>query len=148
MVYRGNLEEAERLSRQALEILTRALGEDHPDVAAARNNLAGVLERRGKLDEAETLFRKSAEGYVKFLGPDIRCSKRPAQPRNHPFPGAAIMPQRNSSTDRCSSHCAAALGRCTQQVAHVFMGARARSRTQGGTASRPNRYFRQAVAVQ
>ena len=70
MTYRGDLEQAERLSRQALGILTHALGEEHPDVAAARNNLAGVLERRGKRGEAEILFRKSVEAYVKLLGPD------------------------------------------------------------------------------
>ena len=43
---------------------------DHPNVASALNNLAGVLEAMNRLDEAEPLFRRALAILEKSYGPD------------------------------------------------------------------------------
>ena len=43
----GKLDEAEELTRRALAVWEKALGPDHPTVAAGLNNLAGLLQVRG-----------------------------------------------------------------------------------------------------
>jgi tetratricopeptide (TPR) repeat protein len=66
----GDLEEAERLEREALEI-ARALG--NPTVAGMRSGaLAWVLAVRGQLDEAETLFGTSDEWEAQNPEPQVR----------------------------------------------------------------------------
>lgn len=56
---KGNPQSAEPLLRQAVALADRSLGPDHPDTAAALNNLATVLESKGNYTEAESLFRRS-----------------------------------------------------------------------------------------
>ncbi|CAN0176861.1 unnamed protein product, partial [Ectocarpus sp. 12 AP-2014] len=41
----GKYEEAEPLNARAIEILEKSLGPDHPDVATALNNRAGLLRK-------------------------------------------------------------------------------------------------------
>jgi len=48
----GNLTEAERLIREAREMLVRLLGEDHPAVSGAHSRLAAILEAQQRYDEA------------------------------------------------------------------------------------------------
>jgi len=43
---------AERLYSRALEILEKALGPDHPDVAAVSRNLAKVYRAQGRIRKA------------------------------------------------------------------------------------------------
>ena len=50
-----------RLYRRALAIWERSLGPDHPNVASALNNLAGVLRAKNRLGEAEPLLRRVLE---------------------------------------------------------------------------------------
>ena len=47
----GKYEESEKLKRQALAILKKVYGEEHPNVATDLNNLAGLLytQVRGSL---------------------------------------------------------------------------------------------------
>ena len=40
------MDEAERLYRRSLAIYEKALGQDHPDVAASLNNIAALLEKK------------------------------------------------------------------------------------------------------
>ena len=68
----GNLNEAERLYRDALDKMKKKLGPQHPDTLALMNNLAILLQAQGNLNEAEKLFRKVLEGRKTKLG------------RNHP----------------------------------------------------------------
>jgi Flp pilus assembly protein TadD len=58
---RGDLEEAERLYRRALDIKERLLGPEHPEVGTTLNNLAVVYRRRGRLEEAEALYRRAID---------------------------------------------------------------------------------------
>jgi eukaryotic-like serine/threonine-protein kinase len=57
LYFQRNLEEAERVSRQALKRLERLLPPDHPHVLTARNNLALILGDLDKLEEAEAIYR-------------------------------------------------------------------------------------------
>jgi serine/threonine-protein kinase len=53
IVYLGNLDEAEKLARQAVEL--------DPLAYQSQNNLARILWFKGKLDEADAVARKAAE---------------------------------------------------------------------------------------
>jgi tRNA A-37 threonylcarbamoyl transferase component Bud32/tetratricopeptide (TPR) repeat protein len=55
---RGELDEAERLYRRALEIDRRLHGDVHPQVATVLNNLGHVLRDRGDYAGAERLYRR------------------------------------------------------------------------------------------
>jgi tetratricopeptide (TPR) repeat protein len=46
------------LVREALTMARKGLGEEHPNVAALRENLVSVLKQEGKLTEAETLYQE------------------------------------------------------------------------------------------
>ena len=51
---------ADPLYRQALAIVRKALGEDHPDYATCLNNLALLYDAMGRHAEAETALRHLA----------------------------------------------------------------------------------------
>lgn len=57
--FRGQYSDSEFLIEQSLAILEKALGPDHPDVAASLNNLAELYREQGKYAEAEPLCRRS-----------------------------------------------------------------------------------------
>jgi hypothetical protein len=50
-------------------MLERALGPDHPEVATALNNLAGLDARLGRYTEAEPLYKRAIAIDEKALGP-------------------------------------------------------------------------------
>ncbi|CAN0300146.1 unnamed protein product, partial [Scytosiphon promiscuus] len=66
----GKQEEAERLYERSLAIREKVLGPDHPAVAEALDNLAGLLNVQGRYNKANSLFRRSLEIEDKRLGPD------------------------------------------------------------------------------
>jgi tetratricopeptide (TPR) repeat protein len=45
--------------RMVLAVRERALGSDHPDVAASLNNLAELYYDQGRYSEAESLYRRA-----------------------------------------------------------------------------------------
>ncbi len=47
-----------------------ALGPDHPDILASRNNLAGTYRASGRLDKAITLYEQTLEDSIRVLGLD------------------------------------------------------------------------------
>ncbi|WP_442871811.1 tetratricopeptide repeat protein [Actinomyces oris] len=47
-----------------------ALGPDHPDTLASRNNLAGTYRDAGRLDKAIALYEQTLEDSIRVLGPD------------------------------------------------------------------------------
>jgi len=53
-----------------LAIREKALGPDHPDVAASLNNLALVFSRQGRAQEAEGLLLRALAIQEKAFGPD------------------------------------------------------------------------------
>lgn len=55
--------EAEKYARDAYEVRLKVLGDKHPHVAIAANNLAEVLQKQGKDAEAEKMFEKSINIY-------------------------------------------------------------------------------------
>lgn len=67
---RARLDEAEPMFRRALEIGEKALGNNHPNVAIALNNLASLLEEMGRFDEAEPMYRRALQIDEKALGED------------------------------------------------------------------------------
>ncbi len=68
--YQGRYQDAEPLSKKALELLQRLLGEEHPDVAQSYNNLAGLYDNQGRYQDAEPLYKKALESASKTLGVD------------------------------------------------------------------------------
>ncbi len=60
---------AERLLIRALGLTERQRGRDHPYVATALNNLAGLFQDQGRYIEAEPLFERAAAIYEAVLGP-------------------------------------------------------------------------------
>jgi tetratricopeptide (TPR) repeat protein len=57
--------EAEGYAREAYEIRLKVLGDKHPHVAIAANNLAEVYQKQGKDAEAEEMFEQSINIYKK-----------------------------------------------------------------------------------
>jgi Tfp pilus assembly protein PilF len=49
--------------------LEKALGPDHPDVAASLNNLAMLYDTQGNYDKAEPFYKRSLAIVEKALGP-------------------------------------------------------------------------------
>ena len=47
-----------------------ALGPDHPDTLASRNNLAGTYRDAGRLDKVIALYEQTLEDSIRVLGPD------------------------------------------------------------------------------
>ena len=66
----NRLGEAEPLMRRVVEILEKAYGPDHPNVATSLNNLAQLLQDTNRLGEAEPLMRRALEIDEKAYGPD------------------------------------------------------------------------------
>jgi tetratricopeptide (TPR) repeat protein len=59
-------------SRNRTRPVRKALGPDHPSMAAALNNLAGLLEAKGDYARAEPLYRRALAINEKTLRPDHR----------------------------------------------------------------------------
>jgi tetratricopeptide (TPR) repeat protein len=86
----GKYDEAEPLYQQSLAIKRKVcaihlvtsscdhsckvLGEEHPNVAASLNNLAGLLKAQGKYDEAEPLYRQSLATWRKVCAIHLAAS--------------------------------------------------------------------------
>ncbi|MBK8270237.1 MAG: tetratricopeptide repeat protein [Planctomycetes bacterium] len=66
---RGDLDSAEPLYRQSLELRRKLLPANHPDIAMSLNNLASLLRDRGDYSEAETLYREALEVMKTSLPP-------------------------------------------------------------------------------
>ena len=69
-VRQGDLDSAERLQREAVEILTEALGPDHPKTATGLQRLGETLGQAGRTDEAERLLRRALSILEDGLPPD------------------------------------------------------------------------------
>jgi tetratricopeptide (TPR) repeat protein len=61
----GNLEEAERLHKKALESFLSTLGRDHTCVLNSQLELGWTLWRQGRLDEAESYYRLALDGHIR-----------------------------------------------------------------------------------
>lgn len=57
----GKYAEAEPLYTQALEILEKVLGPNHPNVATVLENMAELYKKTGRLDEAQRLEARAKE---------------------------------------------------------------------------------------
>jgi tetratricopeptide (TPR) repeat protein len=66
----GRFSEAIPTARRALTIREKALGPNHPDVAASLKNLAELYEAQGHYADAEPLYKRSLAIREKALGPD------------------------------------------------------------------------------
>ncbi|PMD53038.1 uncharacterized protein K444DRAFT_197029 [Hyaloscypha bicolor E] len=58
----GKYETAEGMSRQALEVREKALGNEHPSSLTRVSNLVAVLRDQGKYEAAEEMDRRAVEG--------------------------------------------------------------------------------------
>jgi hypothetical protein len=65
------LDKAEPLHRNAIAILEKSYGPDHPNVATGFNNLAGLPQATNRLAEAEPLFRRALAIFETSLGGDL-----------------------------------------------------------------------------
>jgi tetratricopeptide (TPR) repeat protein len=77
----GKYDAAIPLAQRVLAIVEKALGPDHPDVAALLDNLAGLYHQKGDYARAEPLYQRALGNREKALG------KEPA--RDSPDPKAA-----------------------------------------------------------
>ena len=66
----GRYAEAEPLQKRALALGEKALGPNHPSVAASLNYLAGLYDNQARYAEAEPLYKRSLAIREKALGPD------------------------------------------------------------------------------
>ena len=66
----GDLVEAAKLYRQALEIREREQGPNHPDVAAVLNNLGGLEAAQGRYEAAQPLIERALSIRQTALGPE------------------------------------------------------------------------------
>jgi CHAT domain-containing protein len=66
----GKYAEAEKALKRALEIKEKALGSDHPSVAASLQNLANVYGHEGKHADTESLYKRALAIREKALGVD------------------------------------------------------------------------------
>jgi tetratricopeptide (TPR) repeat protein len=64
----GQYRDAEPFWVAALKVREKALGPEHPDVAASCNNLAGLYQDQGKYAEAERLYLRALAMWEKALG--------------------------------------------------------------------------------
>lgn len=64
----GEVALAEILFREAIDMKTRILGEDHLDVSEVQDNLAYLLERMGRFEEAEELYGSVLEAMEATYG--------------------------------------------------------------------------------
>lgn len=64
----GQPGEAEALARQALDVRTGAVGDDHPEVAESLNVLALVLTEQGRFHEADSLHEQALAIQRRHLG--------------------------------------------------------------------------------
>jgi tetratricopeptide (TPR) repeat protein len=63
----GRYEQAEPFYVQALELMRKLLGEDHPAVASSLNNLAYLYDSQGRYEQAEPLYLQALEVLLKAL---------------------------------------------------------------------------------
>ncbi len=61
MLEKGDLDSAERLLHESLEMSRRRYGEDHPSVGVSLNRLGWVYQMRGDLRSAEVMHREAIE---------------------------------------------------------------------------------------
>jgi CHAT domain-containing protein/Flp pilus assembly protein TadD len=66
----GRYADAIPIAQQVLAIWEKALGRDHPNVATALNNLAGLYRSQGRYADAEPLYQRSLAIREKALGRD------------------------------------------------------------------------------
>lgn len=66
----GRYQESEQLLDEALPIMNRTLGPEHPFTIKARSNLADVYDREGRFAEAEQITRELLEIRRRVLGPN------------------------------------------------------------------------------
>jgi len=81
-VTQGKYADAEPLYKRSLAIREKALGPEHPDVAASLNNLAELYRAQGKYAEAEVIGDPRA-------GARAGASQHGPEPQQ---PGAALLP--------------------------------------------------------
>ena len=67
---RGNLDEAQKMFEESLNMDKILNGPEHPDVAYSLQGLASVYRIKGNYDESEKLYRESLRIRRKFLGND------------------------------------------------------------------------------
>jgi len=66
----GKYAQATPLAQQLVAIYEKALGPDHPNVAMALNNLAGLYDDQGRYADAEPLYKRALAIVEKALGPE------------------------------------------------------------------------------
>ncbi|HEV7842556.1 MAG TPA: TonB family protein [Pyrinomonadaceae bacterium] len=72
----GKYDEALPPAKNALKIREKELGSDHPLVAVALSNLAGILMAKREVKDAEALYRRALAIYEKkYGGNDLHVSK-------------------------------------------------------------------------
>ncbi len=69
----GAYDLAEEWYERSVKICRSRLGQEHPDVAASKDNLALLYKTQGRYEEAEPLYVSALEMYSKILGEEHPC---------------------------------------------------------------------------
>jgi len=67
--YQGKYEEAEQMSRRAVEGKEKALGKEHPSTPNSVYCLAYLYHQRKRYDSASELYQRACDAYKRILGP-------------------------------------------------------------------------------
>ena len=91
-------------ARRAVAIRTKALGPDHPQVAADFVAIAALLEAQGKYDEAESMYRRALMIFGRWFGPDHREAATAASHVSRVFDRALgqRLTKRAAGDERCA----------------------------------------------
>ncbi len=65
----GDVDEAEQLLKDSIEILEEKLGTNDPQLATSLNNLALLYRRQSRFAEAESIYRRAATHLERTVGP-------------------------------------------------------------------------------
>jgi tetratricopeptide (TPR) repeat protein len=66
--HQGKYNEAETVYGQALEIMRRVIGPDHPTTLITLSDIAALYQRQGKYTLAETYARQELAGFRRYCG--------------------------------------------------------------------------------
>jgi hypothetical protein len=86
----GDLPAARELQEKVVEVRTRVLGPEHPNILSSINNLATTLLSMGDLPAARELQEKVVDVFTRVLGPEHPQTSSSMQwLGHHPVPNRA-----------------------------------------------------------
>ena len=70
--HQGRYSDAEPLYKRSIAILEKALGPDHPELAANLNNLGALYQAQGRSADTEALYKRALTIREKAAAPPVQ----------------------------------------------------------------------------